>query len=148
MFHATTQNKEATKMANKITSEQMNIMCGDAKRLGFSPERLLLLDRRLTEWSKSVMTPSIAVKILRHGESAFEAAYGRLSPDTEEDSLTADTIFPMCSPTKPVIGTLLCILQEEGLIDLNEPVKKYMHEFTGDKNGDVRIWHLLTRYIL
>ncbi|HWT73804.1 MAG TPA: serine hydrolase domain-containing protein [Mobilitalea sp.] len=131
-------------MANKITNEQLNQMCNNAKSYGFRPERLLLLDQRLEEWSKSDMTPSIAVKILRHGQEIFEGAYGIKGPEHGEGSLTSDTIFPICSITKPVISTLLAIMQEEGLVDLNHPVRQYIPEFTGDTNNEVRIWHLLT----
>jgi len=42
------------------------------------------------------------------------------------------------------VGVLLSILQEEGLVDLNHPVRWYIPEFTGDANYSVRIWHLLT----
>ncbi len=131
-------------MANKMTKDQMEQMCENARRLGFRPERLRLLDERLQCWSKNEMTPSIAVKVLRHGEMAFEGAYGILGPDKEGDSLRVDTIFPICSMTKPVVSTLLALMQEEGLIDLNDPVRNYLPEFTGDKDSEIRIWHLIT----
>ncbi|NLO40010.1 MAG: beta-lactamase family protein [Ruminiclostridium sp.] len=131
-------------MANQVSRLQMQQMCNDAGKLGFRPERLLLLDQRLEEWSKNPMTPSIAVRVLRHGQEAFTGAYGIKGPDMASDSLTPDTIFPVCSLTKPVISTLLCIMQEEGLIDLFHKVRHYIPEFTGDKKPDIRIWHLLT----
>lgn len=131
-------------MANKMTAYQLEQMCENAKSLGFRPDRLRLLDERLTAWSKSEDTPSIAVKVLRHGQVAFEGAYGILGPDKGPDSLTVDTIFPVCSITKPVVGALLLLMQEEGLVDLTHPVKQYLPEFTGDADGSIRIWHLLT----
>lgn len=131
-------------MANKMTKEHMRQMCEKARTLGFRPERLVLVDERLTEWSKGEMTPSIVVKVLRHGKVAFEGAYGILGPNLDADSLTVDAIFPICSMTKPVVATLLSIMQEEGLIDLIDPVHKYIPEFTGDSDNAVRIWHLLT----
>lgn len=130
-------------MANHISCEQMKQQCEDAKRLGFRPDRLLLLDERLTEWSKTEESPSTVVKILRHGEVAFEGAYGVLGPDKAPDSLTTDTIFPLCSVTKPVVSTLLSIMQEKGLIDFNHPVRYYLPEFAGDADSHIRIWHLL-----
>ncbi len=131
-------------MANKVTDEQMRRMCNDAKKLGFRPERLMLLDKKITEWSKSDMTPTIVARVLRHGQLAFEGAYGIQGPGSESDSLTTDAIFPVCSITKPVISALLFVLQEEGDIDVNHPVRMYMPEFTGDAKSEVRIWHLLT----
>lgn len=67
-------------MPNYLGPEKFKVMCEDAGKLGFRPERLLLLDERLNEWSKTEMTPSIVVKALRHGEVAFEGAYGRSGP--------------------------------------------------------------------
>ncbi|HEY5465419.1 MAG TPA: serine hydrolase domain-containing protein, partial [Clostridia bacterium] len=131
-------------MANKTTSDATRRMCENAKTLGFQPDRLILLDKRLAEWSKNVMTPSIAVKVLRHGQVAFEGAYGISGKDKEPDSLTADTIFPVASITKPVVATLLAIMQEEGLVDFYHPVREYLPEFTGDPDNLVRVWHLLS----
>lgn len=131
-------------MANRVSADQMRQMCEDAKKLGLRPERLMLLDQRLSEWSKDEITPSIAVKVLRHGQLAFQGAYGILGPDKEFDSLTVDSIFPVCSITKPVVATLLSILQEEGYLDLNDPVNQYIPEFTADPDSLVRIWHLLS----
>lgn len=131
-------------MANKMTDEQLRKMCENAKNLGFRSERLMLLDQRLTEWTKNPVLPSIAVKILRHGETAFEAAYGIQGPDMTADSLTVDTIFPVCSLTKPVTAALICIMQEEGLVDINKPVSLYLPEYTGDTSNIVSIETLLT----
>jgi serine-type D-Ala-D-Ala carboxypeptidase len=131
-------------MANKMTKEQVTEMCENAGKLGFRPDRLMMLDRRLEEWKDTPEVPSIVIRILRHGQLAFEGAYGILGPGMEPDSLTPDTIFPMCSLTKPVVGVLISIAQEEGFFDINDPVRKYIPELTGDEKSLIRIWHLLT----
>lgn len=133
-------------MANKASKDDTRRMCEEAGRLGLRPERLMLLDRRLHEWTQreNSDTPAIAVRVLRHGCLAFEGAYGPIGPGKEPDSLAADTIFPVCSITKPVVATLAAIMQEEGLIDLNENLRKYIPEFTGDEHSLVKIWHLLS----
>lgn len=131
-------------MANTMSCDQMKQQCEQAKQLGFDPDRLMLLDQRLTEWSHTEYTPSIAVKILRHGQTAFVGAYGTSGPGKAPDSLTMDTIFPVCSITKPIISTLLAVMQEEGLIDFNDPVRKYLPELVNDKENRIRIWHILS----
>ena len=130
-------------MANFTTDEQMKQMCEKSRELGFRPERMRMLDERLAGWVGEI-TPSVMVRVMRHGQLAFEGAYGTKGPDRGPDSLTDDTIFPICSITKPVVGTLISIMQEEGLVDLNHPVRDHLPEFTGDEKGNVRIWHLLT----
>jgi CubicO group peptidase (beta-lactamase class C family) len=112
--------------------------------LGFRPERLQLLNERLKQWSQEGKTPAIAVRVLRHGQLAYEAAYGPLTPEAEPNSLRTDSIFPICSMTKPVIGTLACIMQEEGLLDLNAPVKNHFPELNDFDEDPVRWWHFLT----
>lgn len=131
-------------MANKLSLAQLNDMCKKAESLGFHSGRLIHLDQKLSVWSKTEFTPSIVAKIFRHGELAFEGAYGSISPGALPDSLTVDTIYPICSLTKPVIGTLLSILQEEGELDFNNPVRDYIPELSGDEACRIRIWHLLT----
>lgn len=131
-------------MANQVSDKQMRQLCENSTHLGFRPERLMLLDKRLEEWSKSDVTPSIAVKVLRHGQTAFEGAYGTLGPERGEASLTTDAIFPVRSITKAILCTLLAIMQEEGLLDFNQPVRQYIPEFTGDVGSEIRIRHLLT----
>ena len=115
-----------------------------ARQLGFNPEKIRLLDERLRHWSKAGKTPAIVARVLRHGKLAFENAYGPLTPDSAPDSLHADSIFPICSMTKPVIASLACIMQEEGLLDLNEPVKIHIPEINDFDEDPVRWWHFLT----
>jgi CubicO group peptidase (beta-lactamase class C family) len=131
-------------MANHMTKDAVRQMCENACTLHMRPDRLLLLDSRLEEWSHNGITPSIAVRVLRHGQLAFEGAYGVLGPDKEPGSLTTDAIFPVCSITKPTVATMLFIMQEEGLIDVNQAVRNYLPEFTGDPKGLVKVWHLLS----
>lgn len=131
-------------MANHISQNEMEQMCQKAAVLGFRPERLLLLDQRLSKWCQNGLTPSIVMRVLRHGQLAFEGAYGDCGPGSQPGSLRADAIFPVCSITKPITSTLLCMLQEEGYLDFNQPVREFLPEFTGDEHSAIRIWHLLS----
>src|SRR5207244_3534736 len=55
----------------------------------------------------------------------------------------------IASMSKPILATLLLILQDEGLLSVDDPVAKYLPEFQGLKTADgkpaqVTIRHLLT----
>jgi CubicO group peptidase (beta-lactamase class C family) len=69
-----------------------------------------------------------------------------LNPD---EAMRTDAIFWIASMSKPVLGTLLLMLQDEGLLSVADPVEKYLPEFKGLKTADgkparVTIRHLLT----
>jgi CubicO group peptidase (beta-lactamase class C family)/glyoxylase-like metal-dependent hydrolase (beta-lactamase superfamily II) len=76
-------------------------------------------------------------------------ATGNASVSPTESMLT-DAICWIASMSKPVLATLLLMLQDEGLLNVDDPVEKYLPEFTGVhtmtdiKHDKVRIRHLLT----
>jgi CubicO group peptidase (beta-lactamase class C family)/glyoxylase-like metal-dependent hydrolase (beta-lactamase superfamily II) len=64
-------------------------------------------------------------------------------------AMDADAIFWIASMSKPILATLLMMLQDEGLLNVDDPVEKYLPEFKGLKTADgksakVTIRHLLT----
>ena len=64
-------------------------------------------------------------------------------------AMQPDAIFWIASMSKPVLGTLLMMLQDEGLLSVDDPVEKYLPEFKNLKTKDgkparVTIRHLLT----
>lgn len=65
------------------------------------------------------------------------------------EAMQTDAIFWIASMSKPILATLLLMLQDEGLLSVNDPVEKYLPEFKGLKTADgkpaqVTIRHLLT----
>src|SRR5437773_266793 len=65
------------------------------------------------------------------------------------EAMLTDAIFWIASMSKPVLATLLLMLQDEGLLSVDDPVEKYLPEFKGLKGADgkparVTIRHLLT----
>jgi CubicO group peptidase (beta-lactamase class C family)/glyoxylase-like metal-dependent hydrolase (beta-lactamase superfamily II) len=65
------------------------------------------------------------------------------------EKMRTDSIFWIASMSKPILATLLLMLQDEGLLSVDDPVEKYLPEFKGLKTADgkparVTIRHLLT----
>jgi CubicO group peptidase (beta-lactamase class C family) len=86
-----------------------------------------------------VATPDRVVHLDATGNAA-------LNPD---EPMRTDAIFWIASMSKPVLGTLLLMLQDDGLLSVDDPVDKYLPEFAGLKTADgkpakVTIRHLLT----
>jgi CubicO group peptidase (beta-lactamase class C family) len=65
------------------------------------------------------------------------------------EPMRTDSIFWIASMSKPVLATLLLMLQDEGLLSVDDPVEKYLPECKGLRTADgrparVTIRHLLT----
>src|SRR5262249_4299853 len=78
-----------------------------------------------------------------HLDATGNAAIG---PD---EPMRTDAIFWIAPMSKPVLGTLLLLLQDEGLLSVDDPVEKYLPEFKDVKTvygnpTKVTIRHLLT----
>jgi CubicO group peptidase (beta-lactamase class C family) len=66
-----------------------------------------------------------------------------------EEAMRTDAIFWIASMSKPILAVLLLMLQDEGLLSVDDPVEKYLPEFKGLKTADgkpaqITIRHLLT----
>lgn len=113
----------------------------NAATLGLRPERFQILEDMLHRYIEQDRIQALVVKATRHGFPIFEGTYGR---NTKEYGVRMDTIFPVASNTKPIIATLLLILQEDGLLDLTEPVWHYLPEFHVGGRENICLWHFLT----
>ena len=62
--------------------------------------------------------------------------------------LTPDTLFWIASMTKPVTGTAILMLQDEGKLNVNDPVAKYIPEFANLKTPSGKPANLTISQIL
>lgn len=109
--------------------------------LKLRPERLEMLEQLLQRFIDEDKRQAIVFKATKKGIPIFEGVYGN---NTKEYGLKLDTMFSVCSVTKPVFATLLMCMQEDGLIDLTEPVYKYLPEFTGGGREKICLWQFMT----
>ena len=70
-----------------------------------------------------------AYYVFQKGNLIFEKCYGTTSIGGE--SVTPSTLFRLASMTKPVTTIATLILVERGLIDLDDPIEKYLPKFKG-----------------
>ncbi|MEV4896078.1 serine hydrolase domain-containing protein, partial [Nonomuraea sp. NPDC055795] len=86
-----------------------------------------------------------AVVAIGHGERTVDVAAGVLNTATGVEA-TADSIFQIGSITKVLTATLAMQLVDEGELDLDAPVRRYLPEFRiADERAAARITvrHLL-----
>jgi D-alanyl-D-alanine carboxypeptidase len=81
-----------------------------------------------------------AVAVFQGGEMIHQRGYGLANVELGV-AVEADTVFPICSISKPITATLMMMLVEEGLIELDAPVRRYLPAFGLDA---ITLRHLLT----
>lgn len=90
--------------------------------------RIAGLGRVLQARRRAWNVPGIAVGVVADGEAIFAEGYGtrRLG---QQQPVTADTVFAICSCTKAFTTMLLSMLVEDGVLDWNQPVQELLPEF-------------------
>jgi CubicO group peptidase (beta-lactamase class C family) len=118
----------------------------EPKAVGMSASRLQAIDRLVARGIKAGGFPGAAVVVGRKGAAVWEKGFGTLSWSKTSGAVDpGETIYDLASLTK-VVGTTtaLMILFDEGRIDLEAPVSKYLPAFSGGHKDSVTIRHLLT----
>ena len=76
-----------------------------------------------------------AVTLVADGEKVLHLAATGFSDIEKMSPMEEDTLFWIASMTKPITGTAVMMMQDEGKLSVDDPVSKYLPEFTGDKAG-------------
>ncbi len=101
--------------------------------------------KKIVSEMKRLHVPGISIGIYHKGKE-LTAGFGITSLE-HPLPVTADTLFQTGSISKTFTGTLLMMLVEQGKVDLDAPVRKYIQDFkVKDKNVSktVTVRHLLT----
>lgn len=99
---------------------------------GFSSDGIQQLNDALHHAIDDKEAVGIVSLLVRHGRVVDFDAYGKKSAATGEP-IAKDTIFRMYSQTKPVTGTAMMILYEQGKWRLDDPVTKFIPQFAALK---------------
>lgn len=86
------------------------------------------LHERLVEIMKELRTPGLAVAVVRDDKIIYLDALGVRDPE-KNLPVTPDTMFYIASCTKTFIAMAVKSLAEEGKLDLDAPVRKYLPRF-------------------
>jgi CubicO group peptidase (beta-lactamase class C family) len=96
-----------------------------ATSLGFAPDRLARIDRRLKGYVDAGKLPCAQFVLARQGQVVHQTLVGQQDPERGV-ALKDDTVFRIYSMTKPITCVALMTLVEEGLIALDDPVAKHI----------------------
>jgi CubicO group peptidase (beta-lactamase class C family) len=111
-----------------------------------SAVRLQAIDRVVARGIQAGGYPGASVVVGRKGAAVWEKGFGTLSWSKTSGKVDPyETVYDLASLTK-VVGTTtaIMILFDEGRLELDAPVSKYLPAFTGGHKDEVTIHHLLT----
>lgn len=126
------------------------------RSVGLLPERLADITALMQKHVNEKKLAGAVAVVARRGKVAYLESVGKQDIEKNVD-MNTDTIFRIASMTKPITSVAVMILYDDGLIELNDPVYRYIPEFykpkvlgSGEKGKNVRakrkitIKHLLT----
>jgi CubicO group peptidase (beta-lactamase class C family) len=104
------------------------------KEAGFSTEGLARLDAYIKNEIAGNKIPGAIMMIQRNGETAYYNSFGVRDPGTKAP-MTPDTIFRIYSMSKPITTVAAMMLVEQGKLQLDDPLSKYIPAFANVKVG-------------
>jgi CubicO group peptidase (beta-lactamase class C family) len=102
--------------------------------LGLSPVRLQRMSDAFKREIDKGTTPGVTMMVARRGQIGWFDALGRQNPASPAP-MARNTLFRIFSMTKPIVSVGIMMLLEEGYFLLNDPVAKYIPEFSDQKVG-------------
>jgi CubicO group peptidase (beta-lactamase class C family) len=109
----------------------------------FAIPAMAAMDRKQFDEAADILAKAVANEqiraasiCVRQGEREFTNAFG--------EAKSPDAMFLLASITKPISVAALMTLFDQGKFRLEDPVKKFIPEFTGDGREQIMIEQLLT----
>lgn len=92
------------------------------------PPDLAAIDDEVRLALKNWQVPGVAVVIVRPDRVVLLKGYG-VRELGRDSAVTAETLFPIASCTKSFTSTALAILVDQGRVNWEDPVRKYLPPF-------------------
>src|ERR1700694_631908 len=102
--------------------------------LGLSSVRLQRMSDAFKREIDKGTIPGVTVMVARRGQIGWFDALGRQNP-AGSAPMAHNAIFRIASMTKPIVSVGIMMLLEEGHFLLNDPIAKYIPEFSNQKVG-------------
>lgn len=127
--------------------------------VGLSTEALQRATQALQAHVDNGSIAGVVAAVVRDGKLVYSEALGYRTLENR-DPMPGDALFRQYSMTRPITSLAAMILWEEGKLALDDPVSKYLPQFseqrvfvdatdpdmqrTRDRRGDITVEHLLT----
>ncbi len=100
------------------------------------------LEKIVSEALEAFGAPGLSVAVVENDEIVWAEGYGLADVENEVPA-RADTVYRIASISKPMAATALMQLVEQGRVDIDEPVQKYVPYFP-EKPLTITLRHVLT----
>lgn len=115
----------------------------EPEKVGMSSQKLEIAVDSVNQWIEQDEIFGAVILIIKDGKKVLYDAYG-LHDRERNIKMSTDNLFLMRSMTKPLTGTSILMLMEEGKLNLDDPVYKYIPSFDSPESRDITIFQLLT----
>jgi len=121
-------------MTSDKTNNAWPLPMAEPEEVGFSSERLSRIRPAMQKYVDEQKVPCMITLVARHGKIVHFESVGYMDIESKQP-VRKDAFFRLWSNTKPISGVATMILVEDGLLNLDDPVSKYIPAF---KNPRVR----------
>jgi CubicO group peptidase (beta-lactamase class C family) len=111
-----------------ISAIAQDLPIAKPESVGLSPDRLERINNAVQKGIDDKRIAGAVTLVMRHGQIAWFKAQGMQDREAGKP-MKPDTIFRICSMSKPITTTAVMILYEEGHFLLDDPISKYLPEF-------------------
>ena len=102
------------------------------------------LDNLISDGISRGYFPGAQIIVGNENEIIYKQNYGNFTYDEFSNAVTDESLFDIASVTKVVATTTsVMILYNNGMLDINDYVRKYLPEFSGNGKDEIRIINLL-----
>ena len=117
-----------------------SVQTAKPEQTGFSSERLARIHEMVQRHMDAHDISGAVTLVARNGKVAHFEAHGLMDIEAQKP-MSKDSLFWIMSMTKPVVGTAVLMLMEEGKLRLTDPVSRFIpgfkrHESRSDTGTD------------
>ena len=96
--------------------------------VGFSSERLQRLDAAFSTYAENKDLPGGVILIGRRDKVIYHKAFGYSDVESKTPMQT-NALFRIASQTKAIVSTGILLLQEQGKLNISDPLSRFIPEF-------------------
>ncbi len=115
----------------------------EPENVGMCSEKLDIVIDSINQWIEQEEIIGAITLIIKDEKIVLYDAYG-MNDRERGIPMKKDDILLLRSMTKPLTGTAILMLKEDGKLSLEDPVYKYIPSFNNSESRDITIFQLLT----
>ena len=108
---------------------------------GLAPAAVRAVEAAISATMSAEHIPGLSVAVVTHGEVQWSSGYGQSDVENAVPA-SAETVYRLASVSKPITAVAAMQLAEQGKLDLDAPVQKYVAVFPQ------KPWPVTTRALL